>query len=285
MPQFPLVSIVTPAFNSARYLEKLLRSVEAQDYRSIEHIVIDDGSTDGGATVGLLRRHPNVRWWSRENRGQYATLNEGFRAATGDFITTISADDEYADSRAVGAMAEFLRDHPDCDVVHGYTRHMHEDGSPFPIQPYQRYPYWMLRYNLGFILHCSLLVRRAKLIADGVFFDESLRYVGDADWLVRLYLKKYRFCRIETHIAAYRHHGEQASTTATDDRRANARRLEERARVYRRYGSSRTLTTMVYTYDTFQQRRVKVLDAWRRGGSVQVLKATSAWMRRKYGGR
>ena len=285
MPELPLVSIVTPAFNSARYLETLLRSVEAQDYPRIEHIVIDDGSTDGGATVALLRRHPSVRWWSRENRGQYATLNEGFRAATGDFITTISADDEYADSRAVGVMAEFLRDHPDCDAVYGYTQHTNEDGTPFPIQPYQRYPYWMLRYNLGFILHCSLLVRRAKLIADGLFFDESLRYVGDADWLVRLYLKKYRFCRIEAHIGAYRHHDQQTSTTATEDRRANALRLDERARVYRKFGSSSTLTRLVYAYDTFQQRRVKALGAWRTGGGAEVLKAMSAWMRRRYGGR
>lgn len=286
MPDPPLVSIVTPAFNSARYLEKLLRSVEAQEYSRIEHIVIDDGSTDGGATVALLRRHPSVRWWSRENRGQYATLNEGFRAATGDFITTISADDEYANSRAIGAMAEFLRDHPDCDAVHGYTQHNNEHGRPFPIQPYQRYPYWMLRYNLGFILHCSLLVRRAKLIADGLFFDESLRYVGDADWLVRLYLNKYRFCRIEAFIGAYRHHGQQTSSTATNDQQANARRLDERARVYRKYGSNSTLTSLVYTYDTFQQRRVKVLGAWRRGGRAELLKTVSAWLRKtKYDGR
>jgi glycosyltransferase involved in cell wall biosynthesis len=285
VPELPLVSIVTPTFNSARYLEDLLRSVGAQDYPRIEHIVIDDGSTDGGATVALLRRHPTVRWWSRENRGQYATLNEGFRAATGDFITTISADDEYADTRAVGAMAEFLRQHPDCDAVHGYTQHRNEDGTPFPIQPYQRYPYWMLRYNLGFILHCSLLVRRAKLIGDDLLFDESLRYIGDADWLIRLYLKNYRFRRIETEVGAYRHHGQQVSTTATNDRRANALRLEERARVYRKYRSSHALTTLVYAYDTFQQRRVKVLGAWRRGGSAQVLKVTLEWMLRKRGGQ
>lgn len=283
--EMPLVSIVTPTFNSARYLEELLESVASQDYPRIEHIVIDDGSTDGGATVALLRRHPHVRWWSRENRGQYATLNEGFRAATGDYITTISADDAYASSRAIGAMAAFLREHPACDVVHGYTQHRDESGTPFPIQPYQRYPAWMLRYNLGFILHCSLLVRRTKLVEDGLFFDESLRYIGDADWLVRLYLKKYRFCRIEMAIAAYRHHGQQVTTTASSDAGANARRLDERDRVYRKYGSNPTLTRLVYAYDTFQQRRVKVLGAWRQGGSSQVLKATAAWVGRRYGGR
>jgi glycosyltransferase involved in cell wall biosynthesis len=283
VPEVPLVSIVTPTFNSARYLEELLQSVEAQDYPRIEHIVIDDGSTDRGATIALLGRHPNVRWWSRDNRGQYATLNEGFRAATGEFVTTISADDKYADSGAIGALAEFLREHSKCDVVHGYTQHVTEDGTRFPIQPYQRYPPWMLRYNLGCILHCSLLVRRERLLNDGLFFDESLRYIGDAEWLVRLYLKNYRFCRIERYIAAYRHHDTQVTTLATADVGADARRREERSRVYRKYRSNRAVIRLVDAYDTFQQRRVKVLAEWRRGGSAQVLKVTINWIQRRYG--
>jgi glycosyltransferase involved in cell wall biosynthesis len=285
MPAPPLVSIVTPTFNSARYLEDLLHSVESQDYPRIEHIVIDDGSTDDGATVALLRRHPAVRWWSRENRGQYATLNEGFRAATGDFITTISADDMYADSHAIRAMAEFLAAHPDCDAVHGFTRHLHADGTPLPVQPYQRFPYWMLRYNLGFIGHCSLLVRRERLIADGLLFDESLRYIGDADWLIRLTLKKYRFCRIERYIGAYRYHEQQVTARATADRRADALRRDERSRIFRKYGSRKTIGRLVAAYDTYHQRRLKVLGAWRRGGSSHVLKVTFDWIQRRYAKR
>lgn len=282
MPELPLVSIVTPTFNSAGYLEELLQSVAAQDYPRIEHIVIDDGSDDGGATVTLLQRYPSVRWWSRDNRGQYATLNEGFRAATGDFITTISADDRYVNTRAIGAMAEFLAAHPQCDVVHGYTQHRDENGIPLPIQPYQRFPCWMLRYNLGCILHCSLLVRRQRLVDDDLFFDESLRYIGDADWMLRLYLKKYRFCRIERYVGAYRHHPQQVTTLATGDHRASARRFEERSRVYRKYRSSNGLRRLVGAYDTFHQRRVKVLGACRLGGAAQVWNLASDWIRRKY---
>lgn len=281
VPELPMVSIVTPTYNSARYLEDLLQSVAAQDYPRIEHIVIDDGSDDGGATVALLQRHPTVRWWSRENRGQNATVNEGFRAATGDFLTVISADDAYADTRAIGALAEFLADHPACGVVHGYTQHMDEHGVPVPVQPYQRFPHWMLRYNLAFIGHCSLLVRREQLIRDGLFFDESLRYVGDADWLIRL-LQNYRFCRIERYIAAYRHHPCQLTTQATGDHRANALRNEERSRVYRKYRSHDSLIRLVAAYDTFHQRRVKVLGAWRRGGAAEVLKDTAGWVRRQH---
>jgi glycosyltransferase involved in cell wall biosynthesis len=282
MPELPLVSIVTPAYNAARFLEPLLQSVAAQDYARIEHIVIDDGSKDDGATVAILERYPNVRWWTRANRGQYATMNEGLRAATGELVTFISADDTYLDAGAVGALADHLFRHPACDLAYGYTHHMDEDGTPVTVQPYQRFPPWMLRYNLGFIFHCSLLVRRAKVIADGLFFDESLRYVGDADWMVRLYLQGYRFERIERCIAAYRHHPEQVTTVATANARAVAARHAERAKVFRLARSKASIRRLVLAYDTFQQRRVKLAGAWQRGGAAEVRAALSNWMRRKH---
>ena len=281
MPDLPVVSIVTPTYNSARYLEELIRAIEAQDYPSIEHIVIDDGSNDGGATVAVLQRHPGVRWWSRENRGQYATINEGFRAATGEFVTTISADDTYADSGAVGDMARFLAAHPGHDVVYGYTRHLDHRGVPCPVQPYQRHPPWMVRYNLGCILHCSMLIRRDTLVRHRLFLDETLRYVGDAEWLIRLYEANPRFGRIERYVGAYRHHEEQVSTVASADRAASAARLAERALVRRRHPASRAVERLLAAYDTFHQRRVKAQGAWRSGGAGQLLRVTRDWLGRR----
>jgi len=285
VPDLPLVSIVTPAYNAARYLEDLIRSVEAQDYPRIEHIVIDDGSNDDGATVALLRRHPGVRWWSRENRGQYATLNEGVRAATGEFVTIISADDTYADSGAIGEMARFLASHPSHDVVYGYTRHLDQHGVPLPVQPYQRFPPWMVQYNLGCIFHCSMLIRRDTFVRHQLFFDDSMRYVADADWLIRLYRVSRRFARIERDVAAYRHHAQQVSTIASSDHGASAARLAERAVVRARYRTSRLTVKLVAAYDTFQQRRVKALGAWRQGGATQLSQVTRDWLRRRYRGQ
>jgi glycosyltransferase involved in cell wall biosynthesis len=280
----PLVSIVTPAYNAGRHLTDLLRSVAAQDYPRIEHLVIDDGSNDDGATVRLLQNHPAVRWWSRHNLGQYATLNEGFRAATGEFVTAISADDTYVDAGALGALARCLIDHPECDVAYGFTLHIDEEGRPLPVQPYQRYPPWMLRYNLGFIFHCSLLARRDRLLRDNLLFDASFQYIGDADWMLRL-SRHYHFRRVERCIGAYRHHGEQVSRVATGDALASARRREEHARLHRRNRTGRVVKAMVEIYDTFHQRRVKALNAWRRGGSSQLLTLASAWIGRRGGRR
>ncbi|MBE3118290.1 MAG: glycosyltransferase, partial [Candidatus Atribacteria bacterium] len=89
----PLVSIITPVYNGAAFIEELILSVQRQDYPNIEHIIIDDGSRDDGATIAILKRYPHLRWWSRENKGQYATMNEGLEAAKGEFVCFISADD------------------------------------------------------------------------------------------------------------------------------------------------------------------------------------------------
>ncbi len=62
--EYPLVTIITPVYNGAKYIEELILSVKAQDYPYIEHIIIDDGSDDGGATVAILKRHTHLRWWS-----------------------------------------------------------------------------------------------------------------------------------------------------------------------------------------------------------------------------
>ena len=275
-----LVSIVTPAHNAAAYLERLISSVEGQDYSRIEHIVIDDGSSDDGATLAILRRHPRVRWWSRVNRGQYATVNEGFRAASGDIITTISADDTYADAQAVSAMADFLARHPGYDVVHGYTLHVNHEGVPLAVQPYQDYPYWMLTYNLGCISHCSLFVRRQRLLTDGLLFDESLRYAGDGDWLARLYLAGYRFGRVKRNVGAYRHHDVQTSRQASVDPTANAYRLAERSALDRKHGRSAILKWLVQAYVTFHRRRRIALAALESGGASGLLAVVKEWRRR-----
>jgi len=277
----PLVSIVTPAFRAAAYLPDLLDSVAAQDYPRIEHIVIDDGSNDGGATGDVLRRYPHVRWWQRENRGQYPTLNEGFRAATGDFVTTISADDKYCDPGSIRALVERLATCPDADVAYGFTQHVDANLKPFDVQPYQGHPAWMLRYKLGFIFHCSMLVRRTRLVQDELFFDESLRHIGDADWMGRMVVLRYRFTRVSRFIAAYRHHESQTTTMASRNTAADALRDREHVLVDAKLRQNQLVKRVVLAYDTVQQRRVKLVGAAVRGGAGEVWRLTDAWRRRR----
>ena len=76
------------------------------------------GLTDDGATIAILKRYPHLRWWSRENKGQYATMNEGLEAAKGEFVCFISADDLLAPG-AVKIAIKHLMQHPELDGLYG----------------------------------------------------------------------------------------------------------------------------------------------------------------------
>jgi glycosyltransferase involved in cell wall biosynthesis len=204
----PLISIVTPVFNGAEYLAELIESVRTQDYPRIEHIVIDDGSTDGGATAAVLKRFPHVRWWSRENRGQYATMNEGLSAASGEWICFVSADDLVAPGACRGA-ADHLRRHTDLDGVAGLVQYIDEEGEDYANPPFQSAPIRYYAY-LSHISHCSLYISRRKLVNNDLFFDSALHYVGDYEWILRV-SERLRIGRMNCCLSKVRIHHAQTS--------------------------------------------------------------------------
>src|SRR5512141_110904 len=122
MSAVPTISIITPSFNQARYIEETLHSVNRQGCGSIEHIVVDGGSTDG--TIEILKRYSSMpsyaylRWISEPDRGQTDALNKGFRMATGELIGWLNSDDLYTPQSLLRASA-FLNAPPLIDFVYG----------------------------------------------------------------------------------------------------------------------------------------------------------------------
>jgi glycosyltransferase involved in cell wall biosynthesis len=106
----PLVSVVTPSYNQAEFLEETIRSVLDQDYPRLEYIVVDDGSSDG--SVDVIRRHEDrlAAWMRQDNQGQAAALNHGFAGSRGQYMGFLNSDDTLASGAISTMVAELERD-------------------------------------------------------------------------------------------------------------------------------------------------------------------------------
>jgi glycosyltransferase involved in cell wall biosynthesis len=180
----PLVSIVTPSFNQARYLESTLLSVLDQDYPNLEYILVDGGSTDG--SVEIIRRYSDrLAWWiSEKDRGQTDAINKGFANARGEILAWLNSDDTY-EPNAVSEAVAFLQDHPEVGLVYGDANIIDENGRIVGRFPAARTSYRRLRQGYVHIPQQSAFWR-ADLWRKVGPLDPAFYFAMDYDLWVRL---------------------------------------------------------------------------------------------------
>jgi glycosyltransferase involved in cell wall biosynthesis len=123
----PTVSIITPSFNQARFLEQTIHSVLAQEYPNIEYIIVDGDSTDG--SVEIIQKYADqLAWWiSEKDRGHADALNKGFSHAGGEILAWLNSDDTYYPA-AVSEAVAYLQTHPEVGMVYGNADLTDEEG-------------------------------------------------------------------------------------------------------------------------------------------------------------
>lgn len=178
------VSIITPSFNQARYLEATIRSVLEQDHSPIEYILVDGGSTDG--SVEIIRKYADkFAWWvSEKDKGQTDALNKGFDRATGDILAWLNSDDTY-EPGAVAAAVRYLDEHPDIGMVYADTNFIDEQGRVIGRFPAAQTDLARLRRGYVHIPQQAAFFR-ASLWRQVAPLDPSFYFAMDYDLWVRL---------------------------------------------------------------------------------------------------
>ncbi|KPK67754.1 MAG: glycosyl transferase [Acidithiobacillales bacterium SM23_46] len=178
----PLVSVVTVCFNSARTIERTLKSVINQDYPNLEYIIIDGGSTDGTLTTIDLYRDRITHVISEPDGGVYDAMNKGVRRATGDWVHILNSDDYYA-SRAALQTAVPLLDRRRTNYFQMWRQF--EDGRR-DLQDWT-YRRWRL-FVSAFLPHPGLIVSRDQYESVGLY-DTRYRIAADHEMILRLTAK------------------------------------------------------------------------------------------------
>jgi glycosyltransferase involved in cell wall biosynthesis len=208
----PRISIVTPSFQRAAFLERTLYSVVSQNYPNLEYVVQDGGSTD--ESVEILRRfeHLRVGWTSERDEGQADAINRGFARTTGEIMGFLNSDDLLLPG-ALAYVASYFSRHPDVDVVYGNRILIDVNDREIGMWVLPRHDDRALTL-VDFVPQETLFWRRSIWEATGGALDTSFGYALDWDLLLRMQAAGARIVHVPRFLGAFRVHEEQKSTAA-----------------------------------------------------------------------
>ncbi len=261
--EWPRITIVTPSFNQAQFLEETICSVLEQEYPNLEYMVIDGGSTDG--SVAIIQKYATRLAYSvsESDHGQAHAINKGFARATGSLVGWINSDDLLLPG-ALRQLAEAHRQQSEAllfgNVIH-FLNHEHvgwlirqNNVTLENMVAYWRMRGWAWNQPGTFVPH--------RLLQKVGMLDESLRYVFDRDWMCRLLLASPSRLYLRKPVAAFRLHSNSKTV------REGLLWDQEQLNVTRRYASvlsqteNRDLVALVELIKAVMFVSVFFIDSW-----------------------
>lgn len=211
-----LISIVTPSFNQAKYINQTLESVGFSRV-GVEHIIIDGGSKD--QTVPILKRCKyKIYWISERDRGQSDALNKGLKMTRGQIVTYLNSDDYYLPG-ALSLVADIFAKNPEVMWVVGDALIVDEKGKQIQkfIRLYKKM--WRILYFPNLLFVINPFPQPAVFFRKEVFnrigpFSESLIYAMDYEYWLRIQRSFGRPMFVDKPLAAFRIHSQSKGTTA-----------------------------------------------------------------------
>jgi len=229
---YPKISLVTPSLNQGQFIEETIQSVLSQNYPNLEYIVMDGGSTDN--TLAVLKHYSNqLKWVSEKDTGQTNAINKGLRMASGEILAYLNADDLLLPG-TLTKVATLFTEHPKAMWVTGQCREIRK-----LITAYKNL--WLRLSHPAILLITDYISQpatfwRASVMPEMGCFDESLHYVMDYEYWLRLYAK-YPPLFTREYLAAFKIHL-QSKTTSTGHKNVF---IDEERVIIRRHTNSQSL--------------------------------------------
>ena len=213
------ISIITACYNSAATIGDTLQSVSMQDFKDIEHIIVDGASTDN--TIEITGYFPHVaKIVSEKDKGIYDAMNKGIALATGDVIGILNSDDVYTDRHVISkVMKEFEKDHT--DVVYADLQYVKYEDLHKVTRTWHSGSFSKRKFYYGWMPpHPTFFVRREVYEKIGAF-NLSLRSAADYEFMLRVLLKNNFKARYIPEVLVKMRTGGMSNATIRHRLRAN----------------------------------------------------------------
>ena len=244
------ISILTVTYNHGHYIEQNIKSVLDQNYKNVEHIIIDGGSTDN--TIEILKKHPQLKWISEKDDGQCDALNKGLEMATGEIIGWLNSDDYYVEN--IFHKINMFFQTKSCDWLIGDSFNFYEQHNAKEYISSAPITYDALLKDTKIVRQPPTFFRKSLLEITG-FVRKEFHYENDYELWLRLSTQSIPLM-VNEPFAVFRIHAAQKTSALN-----RLKYIKEARYLLKREGVSwlKSQITLYPHYKTLVQARLKII--------------------------